>query len=400
MTSDTHFMSLALAQAREAELAGEVPVGAVVVKDGEVIASGRNRTREWNDPTAHAEVIALRGAAQRLGNHRLDGAELFVTLEPCPMCSGAIFHSRLARVVFGAHDPKTGCVGSVIDLFGMRQLNHHTHVTGGVMRQECSALLQDFFQASRAHQAAQAQPLRQDALRTPEIAFAAYAELLQHGLFTYDREGFRVHCIDRSTAFADKTILCIHDLPYWSHQFLPLMEPLLAAGFRVVAPDLPGCGLSDKPKKKSWHSASAQAQSVLDVCNSLNVVPSHVLALGAASAVAQIVCDDVVGWDGRSVHVQVAPQPDAKQTQARPAGAVDAAVWNGRRMEFLAGLSAHTQEALAAPFPDTGFATVLDGLAHPSFSQRPPATLQVAGTQTIEMDAVLIERLIAELLRR
>jgi len=260
--------------------------------------------------------------------------------------------------------------------------------------------LQDFFQASRAQQAAQAQPLRQDALRTPEIAFAAYAELLQHGSFSYDRDGFRVHCIDRSPAHADKTILCIHDVPYWSHQFLPMMEPLLAAGFRVVAPDLLGCGLSDKPKKKGWHSASAQAQSVLDVCKNLNVVPSHVLALGAASAVAQIVCADWAGRAARLVHVQVAPQPDVQQAQARLTGAVDAAVWNGSRKEFLAGLKPETQEALAAPFPDAGFAAVLDGLAHPSFSQRPTATLQVTGLQTMEMDAVLIERLMAELLRR
>jgi len=403
VTSDAHFMSQALAQAREAELAGEVPVGAVVVKDGEIIAAARNRTREWNDPTAHAEVIALREAAQRVGNHRLDGVELFVTLEPCPMCSGAIFHSRLSRVVFGAYDPKTGCAGSVLDLFASRQLNHHTQVIGGVMADECAGLLQAFFQASRAQQAAQAEPLRQDAVRSDASDFAGFQALIQLGSFAFNREGLRLHYVDSALPGTGKTVLCLHDLPYWSHQFLPLLGPLRDAGFRVLIPDLLGCGLSDKPKKKSWHSASAHAQSVLDICSGLNVVPSHVVAIGAGGAIAQVLLG-LADWKAPLISVQRAAMPQARRRQASGAGLdllnVNTSVWNGKRKDHLTGLSAETQKALAVPFADAGFAAVLDGLSDSSFAQRPPATLLVDSELTMELDTPLCERLMAELLRR
>src|SRR6478735_9145031 len=123
MTSSV-FMQQALAQAREAAVAGEVPVGAVVVRKGEVIATGRNAPIDGHDPTAHAEIAALRAAAQKLGNYRLEDCELYVTLEPCAMCSGAMLHARLARVVYGAADPKTGAAGSVVAIFGEPRLNH------------------------------------------------------------------------------------------------------------------------------------------------------------------------------------------------------------------------------------------------------------------------------------
>ena len=123
---DADFMALALAQAQHAWRLGEVPVGAVVVKDGELVAVGYNRPIGRHDPTAHAEIVALRAAAEKLGNYRLPGCELFVTLEPCAMCSGAMMHARLARVVYGATDPKTGACGSVLNLFEHEKLNHHT----------------------------------------------------------------------------------------------------------------------------------------------------------------------------------------------------------------------------------------------------------------------------------
>ena len=126
LQQDEHWMREALAQAQAAALAGEVPVGAVVVKDGQVIATGRNAPVLGHDPTAHAEIVALRAAAQQLGNYRLDGCTLYVTLEPCAMCSGAMLHARVPRVVFGATDPKTGAAGSVLNLFGHAELNHHT----------------------------------------------------------------------------------------------------------------------------------------------------------------------------------------------------------------------------------------------------------------------------------
>jgi tRNA(adenine34) deaminase len=151
---ELNFMRLALEQARHAWDLGEVPVGAVVVKDGAVIAVGYNQPIGRHDPTAHAEIVALRAAAELLGNYRLPGCELYVTLEPCVMCSGAMMHARLARVVYGAADPKTGAGGSVVNLFEQEQLNHHTEIAGGVMAEECGAMLKSFFAARRAAAAA------------------------------------------------------------------------------------------------------------------------------------------------------------------------------------------------------------------------------------------------------
>jgi len=146
---DAHFMQLALAQAKAGALAGEVPVGAVVVKNGEVIASAHNAPLGLKDPTAHAEINALRLAAQTLGNYRREGCSLYVTLEPCAMCSGAAMHARLSRVIYGAPEPKTGAAGSVLNLFDNPQLNHHTQVTGGVLVAECVQELQAFFEMRR-----------------------------------------------------------------------------------------------------------------------------------------------------------------------------------------------------------------------------------------------------------
>lgn len=142
-------MREALAQARLAATCDEVPVGAVVVCDGEIVGRGFNQPISRHDPTAHAEVMALRDAAARLGNYRLPGCELFVTLEPCAMCSGAIMHARIGRVVYGARDPKTGVAGSVIDLYAESRLNHHATIAGGVLAEECGGLLSGFFAARR-----------------------------------------------------------------------------------------------------------------------------------------------------------------------------------------------------------------------------------------------------------
>jgi len=146
---DTVFMQQALSQAHNAWALGEVPVGAVVVKDGEIVATGFNQPIGTHDPSAHAEIMALRAASAILGNYRLPGCALYVTLEPCAMCAGAMMHARLDRVVFGAPDPKTGACGSVVDLFGEQRLNHHTEVTGGVLADACGALLKDFFAERR-----------------------------------------------------------------------------------------------------------------------------------------------------------------------------------------------------------------------------------------------------------
>jgi tRNA(adenine34) deaminase len=178
LMTDAEYMRAALRLALHARDAGEVPVGAVVVLDGEIIGRGFNAPISRHDPTAHAEMMALRDAAQHLGNYRLVDCELFVTLEPCLMCAGAIMHARIARVVYGATDPKTGACGSVVDAFGEfnpspalplsgegassppltrggregLRLNHHTEVNGGMLAEECGAMLSDFFAMRRAQQ--------------------------------------------------------------------------------------------------------------------------------------------------------------------------------------------------------------------------------------------------------
>lgn len=146
---DAVFMREALVLAAGAGALGEVPVGAVVVKDGEIIGRGSNRPIGTNDPSAHAEIVALRAAAARLGNYRLTGCSLYVTLEPCAMCVGAMLHARLARVVFGAQDPKTGACGGAVALASDAKLNHQTAFTGGVLADECGAILRRFFAERR-----------------------------------------------------------------------------------------------------------------------------------------------------------------------------------------------------------------------------------------------------------
>ena len=148
-------MREALALAQQAEAAGEVPVGAVVVKDGEIIGRGYNAPISSHDPSAHAEIAALRDAARHAGNYRLTGCELYVTLEPCVMCVGAMFHARIARVIYGARDPKTGAAGSVFNLFTETRLNHHARIEGGVLAEECGKVLSDFFAKRRTQQKAQ-----------------------------------------------------------------------------------------------------------------------------------------------------------------------------------------------------------------------------------------------------
>jgi tRNA(adenine34) deaminase len=156
---DRRFMAQALAAAEAARAAGEVPVGAVLVRGHEVIATGFNHPIGSHDPSAHAEMVALRAAAKAFANYRMPGCELYVTLEPCLMCAGAIMHARIARVVFGARDPKTGACGSVVDAFADPRLNHHTRVEGGVLATECGNALKSFFaQRRQAIRAARSGP--------------------------------------------------------------------------------------------------------------------------------------------------------------------------------------------------------------------------------------------------
>jgi tRNA(adenine34) deaminase len=149
MDADVTYMAMALEQARLAAEEGEVPIGAVLVCDGAVVAHGRNARESAADPTAHAEMIAIREAAERLGRWRLSGCTLYVTLEPCPMCAGALVNARVDRVVYGAADPKAGAVGTLMDLSADPRLNHRFEVTAGVLRAECGEILTGFFRQLR-----------------------------------------------------------------------------------------------------------------------------------------------------------------------------------------------------------------------------------------------------------
>ncbi len=268
--SDEHWMRLALAQAQAAAAAGEVPVGAVVVKDGQLIATGRNAPIAGHDPTAHAEVMALREAARVLGNYRLDGCTLYVTLEPCAMCSGAMLHARLARVVFGAADPRTGVAGSVLNLFAQPLLNHQTQVTGGVLADDCAKVLKDFFRPKRMN----LDPVREDTLRTPDAAFADLPDYPWPPRYIHDlssAKGLRLHHLDEGPQDAPITWLCLHGNPAWSYLYRKMIPVFLAAGHRVVAPDLIGFGKSDKPKKDSFHQFETHRQILLDFVERLDL---------------------------------------------------------------------------------------------------------------------------------
>ena len=274
MATDEQNMAQALAQARRAAAAGEVPVGAVLVRHGEVIGVGHNAPIAGHDPTAHAEIMAMREAAARLGNYRLDDCELFVTLEPCAMCAGAMLHARLQRVVFGAADPKTGAAGSVLNLFANTRLNHQTQVQGGMLADECGALLQDFFQDKRAESRAISQPVREDALRTPDACFASlpgYPWAPNYLNELPSLAGLRLHYLDEGPRDAKLTYLCLHGNPTWSYLYRKMIPEFLAASQRVVAPDLIGFGKSDKPKKEGAHSFGWHRQVLLEFVERLDL---------------------------------------------------------------------------------------------------------------------------------
>jgi tRNA(adenine34) deaminase len=339
------FMQLALAEARAAMAAGEVPVGAVVVKGGQVIATGRNAPVDAHDPTAHAEIIALRAAAAALGNYRLDDCELYVTLEPCAMCSGAMLHARLARVVFGAADPKTGAAGSVLNLFAEARINHQTKVQGGVLAAESSALLQAFFGERRAAQRAAARlnhPLQDLALRTPDAAFEGLPAYPWQSHYISDLPalgGLRLHYLDETSSSISSgalTFLCLHDSTRWSYQFNRVIPAMLAAGHRVVAPDMIGFGKSDKPKKESFHQLEFHTQTLRELVEQLDL-QNIVLVLSQGS-----------DWPGLSLPL-AAPQ--------RYRGLLRL------NMQSQALDEAADELAFKAPFPDSGHAAALRAFA-------------------------------------
>jgi tRNA(adenine34) deaminase len=293
MDADLGFMRQALAQAGLAAAAGEVPVGAVVVQGGRVIGQGHNLTVGRQDISAHAEILALRQASQALGNHRLDGCTLYVTLEPCLMCSGAILGARLARVVYGAPEPKTGAAGSVLDVFAHAALNHHTQIEGGVLAQECSAVLQGFFQERRQDQQAERGKnfLREDALRAPESSWPQRPEGLR-SVYLNDLPALQDHRLHVLTAGqgASLAVLALHGPGQWSAVYASAGQALAQAGIGLAAPDLVGFGLSDKPKKPAWHTLARHAQVLQALMDALPqsqlllVAPESMQALAARLA--------------------------------------------------------------------------------------------------------------------
>lgn len=329
-------MRAALDQARAAAEAGEVPVGAVVVKNGVIVGRGRNAPVALHDPTAHAEIQALREAAQHLGNYRLDGCTLYVTLEPCVMCSGAALHARIARVVYGAAEPKTGAAGSVLDLFAEPRLNHHTQILRGVLAAECSALLAGFFQQRRRENQAAARaahPLRDDALRTRDAAFAGLPGYPWAPHYVSDwpsLQGLRLHYLDEGPRDAPLTWLCLHGGSTWSYMFRHMLPVWLAAGHRVLAPDLIGFGRSDKPKKPGFHTLASHRQILLELMERAQAQRSVLVVDGAAGPLAL---------------------PLALNAPQRLSGAV------------LLDSAAAVGSAYAAPFPDAGHRAALRAFA-------------------------------------
>lgn len=275
---DQHWMRAAIAQARTATAQGEVPVGAVVVRGNQIIGCGANAPIARHDPTAHAEILALREAAQHLGNYRLDDCELFVTLEPCVMCAGAMLHARIQRVVFAAIDPKTGAAGSVLNVFASDAINHQTQVTGGVLETQCACLLQDFFRAQRQRQAADrsqaGRALREDALRTPERRFAALPDLPGPALYVSDLpalNGLRLHYVDSGPGELDSATVYLHGRNDWSYAWRRQWMQACADGQRAICPDLIGFGRSDKPKKSAMHSLPWHAQYLVQLLDRLGL---------------------------------------------------------------------------------------------------------------------------------
>lgn len=350
---DQRFMAEALELAAQAAAAGEVPVGAVVVRQGQVVGRGHNAPISRNDPSAHAEVMALRDAATRLGNYRLGDCTLYTTLEPCAMCAGAIQHARIRRLVFGAQDAKAGAVGSVVDLFANPRLNQHAQVLGGVRAEEGARLLSDFF-TERRLRAPPAWPLREDALRTPDERFADLPDFswsVHHFNDLPGLDGLRMAYVDEGPKDAPRSWLCLHGHLTWSYGLRHLMAAWLAQGDRVVAPDWVGFGRSDKPKREQWHQPEQHRQILLGFVDRLAL--SRVIWVVQDSA-ALVVQDLPAAASGSHLGWALLSTPTAASASRPP----------GNPLE---------DSAMQAPFPDAGHQAGQRAWAQWSSSHLPPS---------------------------
>lgn len=362
--SDAAFMRLALEQAHEAAAADEVPVGAVVVHQGRVIATGRNAPLAAKDPTAHAEIVALRAAANVLGNYRLDGCELYVTLEPCAMCSGAMLHARLARVIFGANDPKTGAAGSVLNLFADQRLNHQTAVHGGVLAEDCAAPLKRFFHSRRGNN----DPLREDALRTPAWRLEGLPGYPWAPHYLSDLPslgGLRMHYLDEGPRDAPRTWLCLHGNPCWSYLYRKMIPVFLEQGDRVVVPDLIGYGRSDKPKRDDFHAFGWHRQVLVELVERLDLHNVILVLHGGGGALGFTLPVTAPGryrgllamnteWVAAVASSPSIPKALLEREHAK--ATADLAQLLARDLPLL---SAEECAAYAAPFPDRGHRAAL-----------------------------------------
>ncbi|MBU1360280.1 MAG: tRNA adenosine(34) deaminase TadA [Gammaproteobacteria bacterium] len=346
MATDADWMQLALDEARRAGEAGEVPVGAVLVKDGVLVATGRNSPVASNDPGAHAEMNALRAGGAALGNYRLQGCELFVTLEPCAMCAGAMLHARLSRVVFGAKDPKTGAAGSVVDLFAEARLNHRTSVQGGVLEAPCADILQRFFRDRREAARESSEPLGDDALRTPTERFAALTDMPFAPHYVSDlavQRGWRMHFVDEGPRDSALACVCVHGPGEWSYFFRHL---LVAPPVRVLAPDLIGFGKSDKPKREHVHRLEWHRDVLLQWLDRVHPGRAALIHSAAARPLAALLAD-------------AGPSRFACIVQAPDGGEPVAPAWR-------------------APFPDRGYEAGLRALGPVAASSSGPDAQQAS----------------------
>lgn len=305
LTTDKFYMQQALDLAYVASCHNEVPVGAVIVKNGEVIAKGFNLCIQNSDPTAHAEIVAIKQAASVLKNYRLEDCELYVTLEPCCMCAGAILNSRMKRVVYAASDFKAGAAGTVIDVFQNPSLNHQTTITKGVLNEESVAVLQNFFQKKRHEQTQTSLPnkLREDFLRLPVTIYKKFIEENQLAKFSHfnyqlnSLNGARLHYLDsglanlKSDQHNQKTIVILPGLMQSTHSFLDVFYYFKNIGTRVVVIDLIGMGYSDKPKKLKHDSFEAMINYHFQYLNELlkviKITSFDILAANLSAVIAQ-----------------------------------------------------------------------------------------------------------------
>jgi tRNA(Arg) A34 adenosine deaminase TadA len=275
---DAAMMRLALDEAKQASVCGEVPVGAVILCNGIVVAKSSNSVIQNCDPTSHAELLAIRRACHSLQRSRLNDCTLYVTLEPCTMCSGAIFGAQMARVIYAAAEPKTGASGSVINVYSNRHVNHHTQIHGGLLQEESVELLQEFFVNIRKKQqenrSTSQQKLRPDMIRSDSKNGMIF---LPDGMQSHYKNdwpsapGVRLHWL--SGGFVGAVIppfLLLHPIPLWSAWFTPYIESIFDQAL-IYALDRLGCGFSDKPKKFSIEWVSLEQQLLMDWIESLPI---------------------------------------------------------------------------------------------------------------------------------